>query len=111
MKKFAFAAVAAVLLAAPAFAETAVENQADINADVGAIHKDNKAIAKQHGNMAHNRAVKEEAKQSDDVAQQAASSAKLGANHVAVGAKKLEKSVDKSILNNDVDASTSTTTK
>ena len=104
MKKYAFMALAIVAtLSVPALAETAAENQADINASVGAIHKDNKAIDRQHDAMAHNRAEKAEAKRTDDVGQQAASSAKLGVNHAVVGAKKAERSIDKEILDNDVD--------
>ena len=112
MNKYVFLVLAALAtISVPALAETAVENQADINADVGAIHKDNTAIARQHGAMARNRASKKAAKANDDVVQQATDSAKLGVNHAVVGAKQLEKGVDKQILDGDVEDQATVTTK
>ncbi len=110
MKKLAILAAAAALTVAgaafahdPSSADAAANASTDetIASDNAAVAKDNTAIAKQHHNMAANRQQKARAKANGDVASQAAASAKLGANHVAVGEKKTEKSMDQTIRNND----------
>ncbi len=101
MKKALIIAFAgAVTLSGAAFADT---TSSDIAADKGAIAKDNKAIAKQQGNIAVNRAEKEDAKESGNVLDQASQSVQIGANKAAIEEKKAEKSVDKKILDHHAD--------
>lgn len=76
-------------------------DQAHLAADHAAIAKDDNAIAEQQNNIAVNRAQKARAKATGDTGAQLKNSIELGANHVAVGAKKMEKGADKTILEQD----------
>jgi hypothetical protein len=97
MKKLMTLALIGAALAAPAFAETAQEYHNNTKNDGLAVAKDNADIAKQHDNLAVNRAQKAKAKANGDVVGQAVNSVQIGANHVMVGEKKTEKSMDKDI--------------
>ncbi len=87
------------LLCGAAFADT---TNADVSADVGAIKKDNKAIAHQESNIEVNRAEKEAAKKNGNPLDQASQSVQIGANKAVIAEKKGEKKVDSKILNHDV---------
>lgn len=79
-------------------------DNAHLAADRAAIAKDNNAIAEQQNNIAVNRAQKARAKANGDTGAQLKNSLELGANHVAAGAKKLEKGADENIMEQDRDA-------
>lgn len=93
--------VIAAAFATPLLAKDLAEEKAELRASEGAIVKDNKAIAKQHGNIAVNRAEKEDAKAREDVVDQASQSVQIGANKAAIAEKKVERSVDQKILEKD----------
>jgi hypothetical protein len=98
MKKLlAVTLLGATCLTGAAFAAT----QAELNADAGAIAKDNAAIAKQHGNIAVNRAEKSAAKVKGNVVDQASQSVQIGANKAAIQEKKAERHIDRKILAHD----------
>jgi hypothetical protein len=101
MKNTTFTALVlagAFMIAAPAaYAATAD----DISSDNAAISKDNTALKKDHKVTQQNRAAKAADKANDDYGKQAVDSVKLGANHATRDEKTTEKSVDKSIKQND----------
>ena len=102
-KLFSLALIGALSLTGAAYAQ----DQADINADVGAIHKDNAALSKDQQRIEKDRADKEAAKAHGDAATQAGKSVAIGADQTMKGEKKVEKSIDQKILEhheNDVDA-------
>lgn len=101
MNKFAIIFAGALVLSTSAFAADRAKEQNEVNADVGAIHKDDAAIAKQKSNLEINRAEKADAKAKNDLAAQAGNSVEIGANKTAIEAKKLEKKVDEKILEKD----------
>ncbi len=101
MKKLFALALIGAALASPALAQTATEYHNDVKGDAPAIAKDNNDINNQHNNMAVNRAEKAHDKATGNVVGQTVNSVQLGANHLMVGEKKTEKSMDKDIKHYD----------
>ena len=104
MKKAVFVAMGVFFcIAAPSFAQSYADSKAqDLSSDAHAEYKDNVAIAKDKGNIAHNRAAKARDKANGDLGAQAVDSVKLGANHAATTEKQTEKDMDKQITTHDV---------
>ena len=102
MKKptlMALALISAVAIAAPiAYANT---TPADVQADMAAIAKDNAALKKDQATLRHDRMAKAQDKATDDTAQQAVDSTKIGATQSAIAEKKAEKNVDVNTLQDD----------
>ena len=98
MKLATLSLVGVLFAAAPAFADSLAESKADVNADVKAIHKDNVALAKDHGELTKDRAEKAAAKANGDTVEQAKKSIEIGADHTVTGEKNVEKAVDQKIL-------------
>lgn len=99
MKTLALMTALAAFAATPAFAKTELQKDAEsVASDAAAVHKDNVALDKQHKELAKDRAAKAAHKADDDYIGQAGKSVEIGAGHVAIGAKKIERSIDKQVL-------------
>jgi len=73
-------------------------DQQDVQSDRGAIRKDNQALGNDENNLQNNRDAKAADKANGNYCKQAVDSTKIGANHAAIGEKKMEKHADKKIL-------------
>jgi hypothetical protein len=108
MKKITTLVLIGALAIAPvAMAQSA--NDENIKSDVGAINKDNAAIANDQNNIAADRAAKANDKANGNYGSQAVDSVKIGANQTAVAEKQTEKDVDKKILKHHKAAATTDT--
>jgi hypothetical protein len=100
MKKLiTITAITTLMAASSAFADTVPNDQADVQADVGAIHKDNAALNKDRDSLAKDRAAKADDKANENYGHQAKDSVAIGVDQTAIGEKKVEKNVDQKILN------------
>ncbi|MBV8938636.1 MAG: hypothetical protein JO089_02195 [Alphaproteobacteria bacterium] len=88
-------------LSAPALAQTASQDNADMQADVNAIHKDNAALNKQENGLAQDRTAKAMDKATGNYGAQAMDSIAIGVDQTAIAEKKTEKGVDRKILQQD----------
>ena len=98
-----FALLSALIIATPAFADS---TPGGVAADVGAVQKDNQAIGKDNSELATDRAAKANDKANGNLGGQAVDSLSIGDDKVMKSEKKTEKSVDKKILNHDVNEAT-----
>ena len=99
MKKVALIALlGAACIAAPAFARTAAEIEADIKASKEAIAKDEASLKKYEAELAKDRAEKADAKANDQYGKQAKESVEIGADKAMIKAKQAEKKFDEKRL-------------
>jgi hypothetical protein len=102
-KLSALALIAALAVAAPAFAD---DTPAGVASDVNAVQKDNSAMSKSDADLARHRAMKAKDKANGSYGSQAVDSVNIAKDKTVKGEKEQEKSIDKKSLNNDVDSST-----
>jgi hypothetical protein len=97
--KFATITLVGLFAAAtPAWADNIADDARDVQADRAAIAKDNAALQKDQEKLARHRAEKANAEARGDYGNQAAASAKIGADQTAIAEKRVEKKADKKIL-------------
>ena len=96
--------LAVLTMGAPAFAD---DTPAGVASDVGAVQKDNTAAAKNSVQLAQDRAAKAKDKATGNLGGQAVDSMSIGADKTMQTEKQGETSVDKKVLNSDVNSATS----
>jgi hypothetical protein len=102
-KLSAVALLAALAVAAPAFADDSASN---IPSDVNAVQKDNSAISQHDADLARHRALKSHDKANGMYGSQAIDSVNIAKDKTMKSEKENEKASDKKSLKNDVDSAT-----
>jgi hypothetical protein len=98
MKKTSLLMIMLAGLGLTACNENDVKDRDDVNRSVNRVQNDNASIEASEDQLEADRAEKAAAKARGDTAKRASSSLKIGADHVAVGAKKAKKKVDETVL-------------
>ena len=102
-KLLTLALLSTLMITTPAFADA---TPSGVASDVGAVQKDNQAISKDNSELATDRAAKAKDKAKGNLGGQAVDSLSIGDDKVMKSEKQTEKSIDKKILNHDVNEAT-----